>query len=446
MKRRALKQPTEKLSGRGIHSGEPATLRILPAPMGAGLTFRRADLPGAPALGAADVYSGKLADGGRTMLVRGEASVQTVEHVAAAVWGLGLDDAEVELFGSEPPAMDGSARCFVEALQAAGIAERAEERPVYRLASPLTVEAGNASMVALPAAGERMVFSYRLDYPGEPLAQGRLATEITPAIFAREIAPARTFCPLAMVEKLRALGWGKGADTQNTLVLKGREVLENTLRFPDEPVRHKILDMVGDLAFLGGQLAAEISGCRSGHNLNRALLGKIRELCAARNPQIGGDMLFDVNKIREFLPHRYPFLLVDRILECEPGVRAVGYKNLTANEPFFQWHFPNAPVMPGVLQIEAMAQVGGILIASSGGEAMRDKVAVLVSADKIKWRRAVVPGDQLVIETRLVRMRGSFGEAESTATVDGKLVAEGTIRFALVPRASLNPATDPQGG
>ena len=433
MKRRALRGPTGRIEGRGIHSGEPSALRILPAAPGAGLGFRRVDLPGSPLLGIADLQESN--EGGRTTLKRGEALVQTVEHVAAALWGSGLDDAEVEIEGIEPPAADGSALPFVEALEAAGIVETAGERPEFRVGAPLVAGSGKAAVVALPAGKAGLVLRYRLDYPGEPLAQGEREIELTPEAFKRELAPARTFCPANMVEKLRALGWGRGADTQNTLVLEGPRARDTELRFPDEPVRHKLLDMVGDLAFLGGALTAELRGTRSGHNLNRAILAKVRELCAIRN---GGKTVYDVNQIRQFLPHRYPFLLVDRILECEPGVRAVGLKNLSVNEHFFQGHFPEVPVMPGVLQIEAMAQVGGILMASVAGTDMKDKVAVLASIDKVKLRRAVVPGDQLVMETKLVRMRGSsFGEVEARATVDGKLAAEAQIRFAIVPRASL---------
>jgi UDP-3-O-[3-hydroxymyristoyl] N-acetylglucosamine deacetylase/3-hydroxyacyl-[acyl-carrier-protein] dehydratase len=433
MKQRALRKPTEPIEGRGIHSGEPSRLRILPAPPGAGLRFRRPDLAGSPALGVEDLQPGD--EGGRSTLKRGAVLIQTVEHVAAAIWGMGIDDAEVEVAGPEPPAADGSAAPFVAALEAAGLAETDAERPAFRVASPLVAGAGNAVVVALPVEGQRLVLRYRLDYPGEPLAQGERGVELTPEVFKREIAPARTFCPANMVEKLRAMGWGKGATTQNTLVLEGHRVRETELRFPDEPVRHKLLDMVGDLAFLGGALFAELRGTRSGHNLNRAILGKVRELCAIRN---GGKIVYDVNQIRNLLPHRYPFLLVDRILECEPGVRVVGLKNLTANEHFFQGHFPDVPVMPGVLQIEAMAQVGGILLSSLPGTSMKDRVAVLASIDKVKLRRAVVPGDQLVMEVKLVRMRGtSFGEVEATATVEGKLVAEAQIRFAIVPRTSL---------
>jgi len=427
MKRRALAAPTPALEGRGIHSGEPSRLRVLPAPAGSGLRFRRADLPDRPALGREDLVT-DASEGGRTTLRRGGTVIQTVEHVAAAVWGLGLDDALVEVEGAEPPAGDGSALPYVQALQAAGIEETDEERPALRPQTVLAASEGSASVASLPAAtGLRL--SYLLDYPGEPLAQGSLEVELTPESFAAELAPARTFCPAAQVEKFLAMGWGRGADATNTLVLEGAGVRDNQLRFADEPVRHKMLDLVGDLAFAGGELVAELRASRSGHRLNRRLLGKILALCEVRN---GGQSVLDVNEIRKLLPHRYPFLLVDRVVEFEPGKRAVGIKNLSVNEPFFQGHFPEAPVMPGVLQIEALAQVGGILLQSAFGDEGVDKIAVLASVDKAKLRRAVLPGDQLVMEVTLDRFRGSFGQIRGRATVDGQVAAEAIIRFAVV--------------
>jgi UDP-3-O-[3-hydroxymyristoyl] N-acetylglucosamine deacetylase / 3-hydroxyacyl-[acyl-carrier-protein] dehydratase len=433
LKRRTLTRPTEPLEGRGIHGGESSRLRILPAEAGSGLHFRRADLNDSPLLGRADLIN-DASEGGRTTLMRGEARVQTVEHVCSALWGMGLDDALVEIQGVEPPALDGSALPFVAALKAAGIEETDEERPLVRPATALESHAGAASVVCLPVQ-KGTLLRYLLDYPGEPLAQGYTSFELTPEVFEKEIAPARTFCPAAQVEKFQALGWGRGADTSNTLILEGESVRDNQLRFPDEPLRHKILDMIGDLAFTGGELVAEVRGSRSGHAQNRMLLGSILESCKARN---GGQTVLDVNEIRKLLPHRYPFLLVDRILELEPGKRAVGIKNLTVNEHFFQGHFPDVPVMPGVLQIEAMAQVGGILVTKSlPDDAMETKIAVLASLDKVKLRRAVIPGDQMVMEVLLERLRGNFGQCKGRATVDGKAVAEVRVRFALVDASAL---------
>ncbi len=429
MKRRALAAPTSFLEGRGIHSGEPSRLRVLPAPAGSGLRFRRTDLPDlpdGPVLGREDLVA-DASEGGRSTLRRGEVVVQTVEHVAAAIWGLGLDDALVEIEGIEPPALDGSALPYVEGLQAAGIEETDEERPVLRPPAVLSAAEGGASLASLPSAGGLRI-SYLLDYPGEPLAQGTLELELTPESFVAELAPARTFCPAAQVEKFLAMGWGRGASSDNTLVLEDGGVRDNQLRFADEPVRHKMLDVVGDLAFAGGELVANLRASRSGHCLNRQLLAKILALCEVRN---GGQSVLDVNEIRKLLPHRYPFLLVDRVVELEPGKRAVGIKNLSVNEPFFQGHFPDVPVMPGVLQIEAMAQVGGLLL-QSVIDPDDDRIAVLVSVDKAKLRRAVVPGDQLVMEVTLDRFRGSFGQVSGKATVDGKLAAQAVIRFAVV--------------
>ena len=433
MKRRTLAGPTAHLEGHGIHGAEPSRLRIVPGEAGSGLRFRRRDIDGSPLLGRADLVLDD-SEGGRTTLRRGEARVQTVEHVCAAIWGMGLDDAVVEIEGVEPPAADGSALPFVQALQAAGIEETGEQRPRLRPATALTAEAGGASLVCLPSA-EGLSLRYHLDYPGEPLARGVRELRLTPEVFEKEIAPARTFCPASQVEKFRAMGWGQGADTDNTLVLEGDSVRGNRLRFPDEPLRHKMLDVIGDLSFLGGELVAELRASRSGHAHNRMLLGSILESCRARN---GGQAVLDVNEIRKLLSHRYPFLLVDRIIELEPGKRAVGIKNCTANEEFFQGHFPDVPIMPGVLQIEAMAQVGGILVTKSLPEdAMESKIAVLATLNKIKLRRAVVPGDQLVMEANLERLRGSFGQCQGRATVDGKPVAEVSVRFALVDSSAL---------
>ncbi len=433
MKRRKLARPTEFLEGLGIHGGQPSRLRMLPGEAGSGLCFMRSDIEGSPILGRQDVIRDD-SEGGRTTLRRGEARVQTVEHVCAAIWGMGLDDVLVEIEGIEPPAADGSALPYVEAIRAAGIEETDEQRPILRPATALAAAAGSASVACLPAR-EGLSLSYVLDYPGEPLAQGSRRIQLTPEVFEKEIAPARTFCPASQVERFRALGWGQGANTDNTLILEGESVRDNQLRFPDEPLRHKILDIVGDLSFMGGELIAEVRAMRSGHAHNRMLLDKILDVCKARN---GGQAVLDVNEIRKLLPHRYPFLLVDRILELEPGKRAVGIKNCTANEEFFQGHFPDVPIMPGVLQIEAMAQVGGILVTKSlPEEAMESKIAVLATLNKIKLRRAVIPGDQLVMEATLERLRGNFGQCQGKATVDGKAVAEVSVRFALVDSSAL---------
>jgi UDP-3-O-[3-hydroxymyristoyl] N-acetylglucosamine deacetylase/3-hydroxyacyl-[acyl-carrier-protein] dehydratase len=433
VKRKALAGPTRWVEGRGIHGGQPARLRVLPAARGAGLRFRRADLAGCPSLGGDDIVE-EASEGGRTSLRRDAFLIQTVEHAAAAVWGLGLDDALVEVDGPEPPACDGSALPFVEVIREAGVVETSEERPVFRPASPLAVRDGGAALLCLPSAGGLRI-SYHLDYPGEPLAQGRLELNLDPDSFARELAPCRTFCPAAQVDHFLAMGWGKGADTENTLILEGNSVRDNRMRFADEPVRHKMLDVVGDLAFLGGELVADLRASRSGHRLNRSMLESIRRLCRNGN---GGRAVLDVNEIRSLLPHRYPFLLVDRVLELEPGKRAVGMKNLTFNEPFFQGHFPRVPVMPGVLQVEAMAQLGGILLNRSMKDHMVGKIAVLASIEKTKLRKAVVPGDQLVMEVHLDRFRGSFGQCSGKATVDGNPVSETVVRFAIVPAGELS--------
>jgi UDP-3-O-[3-hydroxymyristoyl] N-acetylglucosamine deacetylase / 3-hydroxyacyl-[acyl-carrier-protein] dehydratase len=373
-------------------------------------------------------------EGGRTTLCRGEARVQTVEHVAAAIWGLGIDDAIVEIEGLEPPAADGSALPFAEAILEAGIEVSDQPRKMLSPASAISISEEGGSITCLPCPG-KTILSYHLDYPGEPLAQGSMSIELTPEVFMTEIAPARTFVPAAQVEACLAMGWGQGASTENTLILEGNKARDTELRFPDEPLRHKILDMVGDFSFAGGMLAAHIRSRKSGHMQNRSIIEAVIANCAIRN---GGSFVLDAIEIRKLLPHRYPFLLVDRILELEPGKRALGLKNLTINEEFFQGHFPQAPIMPGVLQIEAMAQVGGILLKKTISEKIDGKIAVLASVEKAKMRRGVLPGDQLLIEVTLDKIRSNFGQCSAKATVDGRTVSECTVRFAIVDPSALS--------
>lgn len=429
-----------ELAGRALHSGEERVCRLAPAARaGQGLVFRRVDLDGRPELSGADLLV--EGPGGRTTLRRGGCEVQTVEHLAAAAFGLGVDNLVVEVDGDELPGLDGSANGFVEAIRSAGTRPMDAPRRVLRCETALTVEersaapgAAPASIAAVPPApGETLTVTYVLDYPGEPLAQGEGSFALMPETFAREIAPARTFCMASQVEALRAAGFGRGATRENTLVIRGDRVEGNDLRFPDEPLRHKVLDLVGDLALAGRALEARLYARRSGHRLNRELLRLLLADAEARAKRTEGrNMSLDVREIRRILPHRYPFLLVDRVLDYTEGQRVVALKNVTANEPYFQGHFPDDPIMPGVLQVEAMAQAAGILMMRELED--KSKLAVLMSLDKVKLRRPVVPGDQLVLEADSLRLRGAIGEVRTRARVAGQLVAQAEIRFAVVDR------------
>lgn len=259
------------LEGTGLHSGATVRLRLRPAAPGTGMVFQRTDLPDAPRVSTADVQADGLPL--RTALKRGPAEVHTIEHLLAACAGLGLTDLEVGLDGPEIPGMDGSALPFAMALHEAGIVNAGGEVAVVSIRGELSVADGSASITAAPHGG--FVVTYLLDYPGEPLAQGTRTFELSEAAFLSEIAPARTFCMKKEAEQLRAAGFGKGANTANTLVLDGNRVLDNAFRFPDEPVRHKILDLLGDLYLLARPVQARLNASRSGHKLNRALAAKL---------------------------------------------------------------------------------------------------------------------------------------------------------------------------
>ena len=428
---RTLRQPA-MLSGIGLHSGQRTTVRMCPAAAGTGIVFIRTDLSGRPAVSAQD-FEGVSAPF-RTAIKRGEAEVHTVEHILSALAGLGISDCRIEIDGPEVPGLDGSARDFVAAIQQAGVLALpgAPLRPLV-LREPVHVEEGGARISALPYDGGLKI-SYRLDYPGHPLAQGSYEIEVSDEKYAKEIAPARTFVLKKDADAMRAAGLGKGADYQNTVVVDGVRALETTLRFDDEPVRHKILDLLGDLLLLGRPLQAHIVASCSGHKLNQALVRRLRELDAgapaqARLESAKGTeaMLMDIAAIKAILPHRYPFLLVDRIVELEAGKRVVGIKNVSANEPFFQGHFPGEPIMPGVLILEALAQVSCVLVLRDLG--VPGSIALFTGADNVSWRRKVVPGDQLRLEAEIDKLRVPFGRMKAKASVDGEVACEALVKF-----------------
>jgi UDP-3-O-[3-hydroxymyristoyl] N-acetylglucosamine deacetylase/3-hydroxyacyl-[acyl-carrier-protein] dehydratase len=264
-----------------------------------------------------------------------------------------------------------------------------------------------------------------------------LQLEITPESFARELAPARTFCLASEVEALQEAGFGKGANRENTLVLGDPA---SALRMPGEPVRHKMLDLLGDLYLLGADLQAHVIATRSGHTTNAELVRRLSDRMQAE--ETGGlirrESGLDVREIMRMLPHRYPFLLIDRVLEIEGYQRAVALKNVSINEPFFEGHFPDQPLFPGVLQLEAMAQLAGVLLLRKLENT--GKLAVLWSIDKVKLRGSVVPGDQLRIEVETVRMKGQTGQVRGTGSVGGRVVCEALLMFTLA-----NPPGSPQG-
>jgi UDP-3-O-[3-hydroxymyristoyl] N-acetylglucosamine deacetylase/3-hydroxyacyl-[acyl-carrier-protein] dehydratase len=401
------------VEGVGLHLGRPCRLVFRPAPSGTGIVFLRVDLPGtAPIPAHVDVA---VEAERRTQLGTGEAALHTVEHVLAAVGGLEIDDLLIEMDGPEPPIMDGSAAPFLEALQLAGLACNAGRPDWLVLRKAIRVVDGESVYEAHPCFGFGL--DVTIDFPHPLIGVQRGRYMVSPATFARELAAARTFGFLHEVDALRAKGLIQGASTANAIVLDGQGVVETTLRWDDEFVRHKALDCIGDLLLAGARVRARIVAHKPSH---RGTVSLVRALVqhAIREPAV-----YTVEDILQVLPHRYPFLLVDRILEIEEGKRIVGLKNVTINEPFFQGHFPGHPIMPGVLIIEAMAQVGGMLLMRTI-EDPSTKVVYFLSLDNVKFRRPVKPGDQLRLELEVLQMRGTMCKMRGTAYVDGQVVTE----------------------
>jgi UDP-3-O-[3-hydroxymyristoyl] N-acetylglucosamine deacetylase/3-hydroxyacyl-[acyl-carrier-protein] dehydratase len=401
------------VEGVGLHLGQPCRLVFRPAPTGHGITFRRSDQPGArdvPALVSVAVDAER-----RTQLGSGADALHTVEHVLAAVGALGIDDLSIEMDGPEPPIMDGSAGPFLEALLEAGLASNGGRPEWLVLRKCIRVEEGESVYEAKPC--NRLSLDVSIDFPHPLIGRQDGSYTVGAESFARDLAGARTFGFVHEVEGLRAKGLIQGASTSNAIVLDGTGVVENTLRWPDEFVRHKALDCVGDLVLAGARVRAHITAHKPSH---RGTVALVRALVqhAVREPAV-----YTVEDIMQVLPHRYPFLLVDRILEIEEGKRIVGLKNVTINEPFFQGHFPGHPIMPGVLIIESMAQVGGMLLMRTLNDPA-SKVVYFISMDNVKFRRAVKPGDQLRIELEVIQLRGPTCRMRGIARVDGEVATE----------------------
>jgi UDP-3-O-[3-hydroxymyristoyl] N-acetylglucosamine deacetylase / 3-hydroxyacyl-[acyl-carrier-protein] dehydratase len=410
--RKTLARPAV-LEGIGLHLGVACKITFQPAPARQGIVFRRTDCIGLPRIRA---HVSEVTGSDRsTQLGKGEYAVHTVEHVLAAVTGLGIDDVTIDMDGPEPPILDGSAAPFLEALSEAGFATIDGEPDFLDLTEPLRIIDGASVYEAYPS--EQLELDVTIEFPHPLIGKQSRRFVVTQDSFASELSRARTFGFIHEVDALRAKGLIKGASLNNAVVLDDSDILSGTLRWSDEFVRHKAMDCVGDLALAGARVRARIVAIRPSH---RGTVTLVREMVKAVRKEKG---MYTIEDIMKVLPHRYPFLLVDRILEIEEKKRIVGLKNVTINEPFFQGHFPGHPIMPGVLIIEAMAQVGGMLLMGSVDDP-ESKVVYFMSLDNVKFRRPVKPGDQIRFELEITQLRGTVCKMRGVGKVEGEVVAE----------------------
>ncbi len=471
---------TAVFSGIGLHGGSKVSLALLPAPPGTGIRFRRVDLDGKPEVEARAEH---VADTQRsTTLAKGPVKVHTVEHVLAALVGAGIDNAIVELDANEPPIADGSSREFARIIREAGLVAQPDAIEPHRITTPIELSCGDTYMAVFPHDSFKVTCTS--SDKGGRFTQF-YSTEVNPGTWDKELAHARTFCFLEEIEFLIRNGLIKGGSLENAIVIRDDAVLTNEpLRYPEEFVRHKILDIVGDLALVGRPLLAHVIAVRPSHKANtdlaKAILAQMRRpieaaqtfappppapnvapaapapvperpadrravasqpaqapaTAVSHNPDSPDQLIrdgatLDTMQVMRILPHRPPFLMVDRVTRIE-GNRIVALKQVTMNEPHFEGHFPGHPIMPGVLQLEAIAQVAGILMMRQAENA--GKLAYFMSAEDVKWRKPVRPGDSLVIDVEMTKSRGKIGKARGVCSVDGETVSEANVTFMLIDR------------
>ncbi|MFZ9838726.1 MAG: bifunctional UDP-3-O-[3-hydroxymyristoyl] N-acetylglucosamine deacetylase/3-hydroxyacyl-ACP dehydratase [Opitutaceae bacterium] len=436
MKQRTLAREVS-IQGNALHTGENVTLTLRPAAAGSGIVFRRLDLHGTPELRPrVDLITDLVR---ATTIQSGHAKIHTVEHVLSALAGCGIDNAVVEMNASEPPILDGSARPFVNLILQGEPVEQEADREYFELDAPVSVTRGNSSVIALPC-DQFKVSCTSADDRG--IHTQHLSLTVDPDVYMTQVAAARTFTIYEDIEALLKLGKIKGGSLDCAVVIRGDKVIsKEPLRFADEFVRHKILDIIGDLSLLGLPLKAHIVATRPGHAINaeltKALAAKLEE--RRKGPKrkarpttvLPTETSLDVRRILDTIPHRYPFVMIDRVLEFIGNDELVAIKNVTINEPYFTGHFPANPVMPGVLQLEAMAQAAGIVMLRRTGNS--GKTAFFMSADKVKFRRPVRPGDQIIINAKITKVRGDkLAAAECNCTVGGQVVSSAELMFAVV--------------
>lgn len=430
------------LSGIGLHTGSLTTMTFKPAPPDSGIVFYRVDLPNKPAI-QADIDHVVDVSRGTTIGLNG-AKVHTVEHVMASIFGLGIDNIAVELDGPEIPNGDGSSQPFMQVLAKAGVVGQDARRKYINVVEPVFYRHGDVTLSVLPADELRMTMTIAYDHVA--IGTQYASFTITPESFEKELAPARTFCFLREVKMLQEQGLIRGGSLESAVVIGDEAILNDNLRFPDEFVRHKMLDLLGDMSLLGRRVKGHVIGVKSGHAKNVMFSKQIKK--AYLNGKASAESLelkslktpaLDVGTIMKILPHRFPFLLVDRILTFVPRQRVAGIKNVTVNEPFFQGHWPSVPVMPGVLVIEVMAQVSSLLVLNGQKEARQDEprpLACLLGIDRARFHTRIVPGDRITVEAEMAQVKHETFKVKAVARVDGNTAAEAELLFGLLNEPS----------
>ena len=449
---KTIKSPVS-LSGVGLHTGQQVTITFKPANTNTGFVFKRIDLEGTPCLEAEATYVTNTQRG--TCLEKNGVTIQTCEHALAALVGMDIDNCILELNGSEPPIMDGSAKFFVEAIEKAGIIEQDAKREVFKVNEVISYTDESGSEIILMPSDSYQVTTM-VDF-GTKVLGTQNATLNDLADFKKDISDSRTFSFLHELEMLLENGLIKGGDLNNAIVYVDKEISQDTmdrlrvafnkeniavkpngildnltLHYPNEAARHKLLDVIGDLALVGTRFQGKIIANKPGHFVNTQFAKKLLKIIKNErrnyvpNVDLNAKPLMDINKIMDMLPHRPPFLLVDKILELS-DTQVIGIKNVTMNEPFFVGHFPGAPVMPGVLQIEAMAQTGGILVLSTVPDP-ENYLTYLLKIDNVRYKHQVVPGDTLIFKLDLLQpIRRGICQMSARAYANGKLVSEAEI-------------------
>jgi UDP-3-O-[3-hydroxymyristoyl] N-acetylglucosamine deacetylase/3-hydroxyacyl-[acyl-carrier-protein] dehydratase len=415
------------IDGIGLHTGKKVKMTITPSAPDSGISFQRNDLSDKPVTRVSPENVEETKRG--TNLKIGNSYIHTIEHFMAACYGAAIDNAMIIMDGPEPPVLDGSPYAFYELLSSAGREKQNQPRTVYRIKEPHTFSDDNGTISAFPHHSFKI--SYTLMYSNQVIGYQHKTVEGDRSTMVNELFKARTFCLKNEVKTLQSNGLALGGSLDNAVVVDDNSVLnEGGLRFKDEFVRHKMADLTGDLAIAGGDIQGQFLGIRSGHFHNIRLLKDLfKEKKIVKVSPSSTDYI-DILQIYDIIPHRYPFLLVDRIIDLEMGKHAVGIKNVSINEPFFQGHFPEQPVFPGVLMVEALAQVAGVCILSL--PAHKGKTPFFTGLDKVKFRKPIVPGDQVRMEITVEKIKGIMGRVSAKATVEGKVAVEGILKFTVM--------------